>query len=257
MNKILIVGKGYVGSAVVSIFKKDECVIVDPRYSRIKLEDLKGQKFKTIFVSLDTPKEDNFYLLQSVVKKINKLLPGNIVCCKSTALPLIYEKIERVNKNISVIHYPEFLSHRTNIKDFKTQKFIILGGSKSSCIVVSSLLKSRLKKVKKVIYTDIKTASLVKYASNSFLASKITFFNELYKIFKKSKIKSTFSTFVEILLNDNRIGKSHTVVPGTDGRFGWGGHCFNKDILHLYRFSNSKLLKYIFNLNKQHRKLYV
>jgi len=253
MNKILIVGYGIVGSAVASVFRKTEYIIIDPRQSRKRIEDFKGCKFKTIFVCVDTPKEDNFNLLKAVIKKINRLLPGNIVCCKSTALPLVYKRIKKENKNIFLIHSPEFLSHRTNIKDFKTQKFLIFGGEKKSCNYVGKLLKNRLKNVKKIIYTDIKTAAFVKYASNTFLASKITFFNELYRIGKKSRIGTSFDSFVKILTNDSRIGNSHTMVPGSDGQFGWGGHCFDKDFWHLYKFSNSGLLKSIIDTNKRHR----
>jgi UDP-glucose 6-dehydrogenase len=64
---------------------------------------------------------------------------------------------------------------------------------------------------------------------------------------------SNFAEFSYLLGCDERIGHSHTEVPGWDGKFGWGGHCFNKDNLELEKFSNSRLVKFIRQLNQEQR----
>ena len=90
-----------------------------------------------------------------------------------------------------------------------------------------------------VSYTGIGEASLSKYAINSFLATKVTFMNELYNLVKTADLDWP-SVKVSIGL-DSRQGHSHFDVPGPDGKFGFGGACFPKD--------TSALLKYAESLN--------
>ena len=120
-------------------------------------------------------------------------------------------------------------------------------------IVLSKILKPRLRLLKHIEFTDIKTAALVKYAENGFLSYKITFFNELYNIHKNLKISVSYERLVKLLVLDERIGTSHTQVPGRDGKRGWGGHCFDKDNLQFEKFSKSKLIKFMRTINNEHR----
>ena len=69
---------------------------------------------------------------------------------------------------------------------------------------------------------------MVKYATNVFFATKISFFNELYKI--AEKVGANPTDVIEEVIQDGRIGRSHFMVPGHDGDFGYGGHCFPKDV---------------------------
>lgn len=250
---ILIVGHGYVGSAISNAFKKDTVTIIDPKYNNNRLIDFKGKRFDIIFVSVDTPKRENFKTLDTVLSGINLHLPGNIVCSKSTATPEFYFNATKKYKNISIIHSPEYLSHRNNKKDFEHQTFLILGGNKKESARVSKIFTSRLKYIKEVRVTDIKTAALIKYSENAFLALKVTFANELYKIHKQQCCNSSFEEFTEMLGLDPRITQAHMQVPGWDGKLGWGGHCLIKDNYELEKFSGSPLVKFIRNLNKRHR----
>ena len=61
------------------------------------------------------------------------------------------------------------------------------------------------------------------------LATKVTFFNELHALHDASGSNASWEQFTEMLGTDPRIGKSHMKVPGPDGKFGYGGHCFPKD----------------------------
>ena len=94
-------------------------------------------------------------------------------------------------------------------------------------------------KTKEHIFTDLKTASLIKYSINTFLASKVIFFNELHSIYEKLDVKDSWESVVNIISRDNRIGDSHMDVPGHDGRKGFGGACFPKDSLALIKFAES------------------
>lgn len=252
--KILIIGHGYVGSAISSVFSNTEKDIIDPKYSRLLIEDVSKNNYDVVFVCVDTPHGDNFKTLNGVLKNLNKVMKkGTIVCCKSTAPPYFYGQVERQYKNIIITYSPEYLSHHSNIKDFQNQTFLIIGGNKNACKKISNIIKCKVKTIQTVRFTDIRTAALVKYAENAFLAYKITFFNELFDIHKKHKLKSTFKDTVELLTLDTRIGTSHTQVPGRDGKRGWGGHCFEKDNLELQKFSKSKLIEFMRKINKLHR----
>ncbi len=76
---------------------------------------------------------------------------------------------------------------------------------------------------------------MVKYFTNCFLATKVTFANEIYQICQKADID--YDKVCEYALYDTRIGKSHLAVPGPDGDVGFGGHCFPKDLGALIYFA--------------------
>ena len=76
---------------------------------------------------------------------------------------------------------------------------------------------------------------MVKYLTNSFLATKVSFANEIYQIC--SKLKVDYDKVVEYAILDDRLGKTHWQVPGPDGDFGYGGHCFPKDLKALIKLA--------------------
>ena len=90
---------------------------------------------------------------------------------------------------------------------------------------------------------------------SSDLATKVTFFNELYKMYKSQGCEASYEEFAEMVGLDERIGQSHTQVPGQDGKFGWDSHCFNKDLYELEKFGGSSLIKFIRELNTEHRSI--
>ena len=86
-----------------------------------------------------------------------------------------------------------------------------------------------------IVKTGTKTAEMIKYFTNCFLATKVTFANEMYDICQETGID--FDKVTEYALYDSRIGKSHLTVPGPDGDRGFGGHCFPKDIKAIIFFA--------------------
>jgi len=91
-----------------------------------------------------------------------------------------------------------------------------------------------------VYKTDMVTASMVKYCINSFLATKVTFMNEMYDVLKAAK-GTDWPTFTKIIENDPRIGNTHMKVPGNDGQRGYAGSCFPKDTNALAWFAREIL----------------
>jgi len=256
MYKVMIVGHGFVGSAIASLFSDEEKVIVDPKFTDNKISDNPGIPFDAVFVSVDTPKAEGFKLLDSVLQELDyNMVEGTPVCCKSTATPEFYYEVSQKYKNIKIVHSPEYLNKSNPVKMFQGQKFFIIGGDQHAAMTVGHIFKSRLNHVKNIRYTDIRTAAMVKYSENAFLAMRVTFFNEIYKMHKAQGCESTYEEFAEMVGLDERIGQSHSKVPGSDGKFGWDSHCFNKDLYELEIFGGSPLIKFIRELNAEHRSI--
>ena len=138
---------------------------------------------------------------------------------------------------------------------FKEQTFFILGGDQHAAMQVADIFNSRLNHVKEVRITDIRTAAMVKYAENTFLALKVTYFNELYLAHQSQNCESSFEEFAEMVGLDPRIGQSHTRVPGSDGKRGWASHCLTKDVFEFAKFSGSPLAQFVRELNETHRNI--
>ena len=171
----MIVGHGYVGSAVASIFDDEEKVIIDPKFNDNKISDFSEQKFDAVFVCVDTPKGNNTTLLNKVLGEINEYIGNNTpVCCKSTSTPKYYGNAEETFTNIRVLHSTEYLSSNNNIEKFQKQTFCIVGGEINACHIVTSIFVERLDFLQKenTHVTDIKTAALVKYSEILFLCMK-------------------------------------------------------------------------------------
>lgn len=230
--KIGIIGQGFVGNAVYQKFKnffdvftfdlnRDLC---NSTISEIKLN------CKVIFVCVPTPMNNdgscNVKIVESVVEDLSDV-NGLIIINKSTAIPGFTEKLNYRYKNLQVIFNPEFLTERNAISDYDNQKRIILGGPRPSTTIVKNIF-SKVFPNSIIIKTGSKHAEMIKYFTNSFLATKVSFANEMYELC--NKLNLDFDKVVEYSLHDERIGNSHLNVPGPDGDYGFGGHCFPKDL---------------------------
>ena len=101
---------------------------------------------------------------------------------------------------------------------------------------MAELYKWRFDNKVPIIQTDYQTAELIKYMNNTFLATKLSFMNEMFLV--ANKVGANWEKAVEGFVLDNRVGLSHVNVPGHDGKFGFGGSCFPKDIQAFIEFSN-------------------
>ena len=98
------------------------------------------------------------------------------------------------------------------------------------------LYKWRFGKTISIIETNFETAELIKYMTNTFLATKVSFLNEMRIL--SDKVGANWEDAVEGFVRDGRVGHSHLNVPGPDGKFGFGGSCFPKDIQALISFAD-------------------
>jgi UDPglucose 6-dehydrogenase len=160
---------------------------------------------------------------------------GKVAVIKSTIPPGTTAAYNDNVKFIQVVFNPEFLTEANAIDDFKNQTRIIVGGPRPASSVVKNVFRKAFPKTT-IIKTGSNTAEMVKYFTNCFLSTKVSFANEIKQVCDNLDID--FDKVVEYGLYDDRIGKSHWSVPGPDGSMGFGGHCFPKDLnalIHLAR----------------------
>tara|TARA_B100002052_G_scaffold162273_1_gene147774 strand:- start:1402 stop:2451 length:1050 start_codon:yes stop_codon:yes gene_type:complete len=182
-----------------------------------------------------TPTKKNKYeadlsQVYSVAKEIGKNIKSfKIIINKSTVPVMTGDKVEKIISNnvkkklFSVVSNPEFLREGEAIRDFIYPDRVVIGTSeKKSNKILKNLYSPLISKGAKYINTSRRAAELIKYASNAFLATKITFINELANLCEK----------LDIDVEDVSIG------IGTDNRIGsrflragpaYGGSCFPKD----------------------------
>lgn len=230
--KIGIIGYGFVGKAIAAGLNEDVSILkIDPKLNT-NINDLIDFKPNAIFICVPTPMNEDFSqdisILKDAIKKLNELNLQSLIIIKSTVLPKYIIEIE---KQISeFIYNPEFLREKHAKQDFIESKLIVFGENNTSAKKLEEIYRDHSKCIcTNYIYTDAIAASLIKYTINSFLATKVTFFNELNSLFNQSGTEESWDNFILAIANDPRIGNSHMQVPGHDGRLGFGGACLPKD----------------------------
>ena len=228
-----IVGQGFVGTAVreglKGFFEIETYDIA--KESTCKTLDEICKKSKILFVCLPTPMNTDgscyIGIVDEVLEKINALNTCKTIVVKSTIPPGTTAKWNNMYSNIDIVFNPEFLTEANSNNDFKNQNRIIIGGPKKAASRVRRLFVKAFPKVK-IIKTDSTYAEMVKYVTNSFLSTKVSFANEMYQICEGLDVD--YDKIIEYAMHDERLGYSHWSVPGPDGDFGYGGHCFPKDV---------------------------
>ena len=249
--KVGIVGFGFVGKALRNGLKDNvDCIEIDPKLNT-DINDLKNHKPHIVFICLPTPMNDdgsqNIDIVNNVIKEINQFDQDLLIVLKSTILPKYIEEISKISNNLII--NPEFLREKFANEDFINSEIIVFGGDESNCNKLSNFYENHTNCIcNDYIITDGISASLIKYTINSFLSLKVIFFNEMKSVFDNLNSNNDWSNFIEALSKDKRIGDSHMSVPGPDGRYGFGGPCFPKDVNALIEYSKEigselKLLK--------------
>ena len=262
--KIAIVGHGFVGKALENGLRDNvEALIIDPIYNN-NISNLSNFSPNIIFLCLPTPMNEDgsqdISIVIKVIDEIKKLKLNSTIVLKSTILPNHIEKI--LSNNLNIVVNPEFLTEKNALQDFIDSDLIILGGKEKFTSFVASFYKNNtLCKTEEYVFTDEISAAMLKYTVNTFLANKSIFFNELHDLFKNSGSKENWKNFISAISKDSRIGSSHMQVPGPDGRYGFGGACFPKDLNAFVNFAISKnvsldLLETVIKINNNIRGTY-
>jgi len=151
-------------------------------------------------------------------------------------------------ETIYIVSEIDVSDYRVQILDTDAQKLVskgharIIGGGdtmiqKHEVEKVGDLYRSRFGESQPVIETNWETAELIKYMSNCFFTTKISYMNEMYQI--ANKCEADWEVVLDGFFRDGRVGHSHMNVPGPDGKFGFGGSCFPKDIQAIIHFGES------------------
>ncbi len=250
-----VVGHGYVGQAVEAFFLgKTNVLVTDKAKPELKSLTDVVRECELIFACVPTPMradgschtgivETVIDDIERTAKQIGRNTNEFIVIIKSTVRPGFTEEMQGKHLNMRILFSPEFLTEKNSIKDFQKTNRIILGGDEDDARVAfkyfEGVIPERVANDETLLLQCFPTvAEMAKLFTNGILMTKIMFSNEMYLMCEKLGIEYDEVRFLAIL--DNRIGESHTRVPGHDGSMGAGGSCFPKDINNL-RFSAKEM----------------
>lgn len=270
-----IIGSGIIGQATGIGLSKSGNKVVFYDIDNEKLTALKKKGYQVVkdltsaiqssdilFVCLPTPSSNgsiNCKIIESVISEIGKLLNKirqyKLIVIRSTVLPTmtrckivpLLEKYSnlKAGEDFGVCMNPEFLREKSSLQDFLNPSRIIIGqlDKKSGDILekVYSFFEAPL------IRTKLDTAEMIKYAANLFLASKISFFNEMYLVCQKIGVDS--NVLGRAVAYDPRIG-----AYGVRGGYPFDGACLPKDLTAFRTFArtlkiNPKMLDAINSVN--------
>lgn len=263
--KMGIIGFGFVGQAVDYGFSTDlvDKFVVDPKYNENKLEDLCDWQPNVTFICLPTPsKDDGSIDTKSIEDAVMKLVnrTESFIVIKSTVTPDVIERLTRIDQRI--VYQPEFL-HEGNAKaDFINAPFRICGCVQQEAAQYLEGIYNffSITNPAQMIQMTPVEASFFKYAINNYLAMKVTFMNQLKGIM--DDFGGSYNMLSRALMADQRIGYSHMKIPGPDGKKGFGGACFPKDLSAFINFVETKtsveptLLKQVKSINDDIRSEY-
>ena len=260
MDSFGILGNGFVGNAIYQGMKEQYNIRIfdkDRNKSNCSFDNFDEEEI--VFVCLPTPMNEDGTIDISILKSaISNLTEYKTLVIKSTITPAAAEELIRDNPYQRFVFNPEFLTERTAVKDFKNPSRIVLGGDKEYVDTIEKLYRKVFpSRLIEIIKTDAKTACFIKYFCNCFFAAKVSLMNEFRQIADISGVD--WDVALNGLLSSGWVNPMHTMVPGPDGDFGFGGKCFPKDINAMIKFIESNnvepvMLKAAWNKNAEIRK---
>jgi len=258
--------------------KKGEMPIYEPGLSEIVLKSISQNRLsfttslsegirdsEIVFICVGTPQSDTGDADLSSVWKVAEEIGRNletykVIVLKSTVPVGTNEKVKRVirenlryNVEFDVVSNPEFLREGYSVEDMRNPDRTIIGSDSEKAISIMKRLYEHLGKP--IVEADFRSSEMIKYASNAFLASKISFINEMAQICERSG--ADVSTVAKGMGLDSRIGPKFL-----NAGIGYGGSCFPKDVAALYKTSTDqaydfKLLRGVMEVNELQKDYFV
>jgi len=248
-----IIGNGFVGKATQLLqSNKDNLIVYDiiPELCKPIKTQLKAFNFcDIIFLCLPTPMNKNGSchtdIIEEMVFNLKKFInfDEKIVIIRST-VPV------GTSDNLNCYFFPEFLTEKNYLQDFVNNKNWIFGlknnkqdilFKKNITELINTAYQNNNIKYNNIEFMQNSETEMVKMFRNSFLALKVSFCNEIYEFCKKKNIN--YDNVKNIAIKDERIGISHTNVPGQDNKNGYGGICLPKDMNSLLYQMNQVYMK--------------
>ena len=216
-----------------------------------------------IFITVGTPPKENgeadLSFIEKVAEDIGKNLKNyKVIVVKSTVPPGTCQKIKNIVKRYSQVDFdivsnPEFLREGSAIVDFMKPDRIVIGSENKRANDIMNSLYKTLKAP--ILFTSIESSEMIKYASNAFLATKISFINEIANVCEI--VGADVEEIAKGMGLDPRIGSGFLKAG-----IGYGGSCFPKDVHALHQSAgingyNFHLLKSVIEVNNNQRKLII
>lgn len=261
-KKIAVIGYGYVGKAVANYFRDHfDVLIYDTNPDQISNTQEDCNKCDLAVICVPTPEAPDYSVDLSYVESSVSWLETPLILLKSTVPPgTVDSLVEKFNKK--VCFSPEFIGEGKYVvqwwkdknyphpTDMKYHDFHIVGGRKEDARAILEFFKTVSGPECKYQVTDAKTAELVKYAENTWGATKVTFCNEMALI--ANSIGVDWDEVRELWLLDGRVERMHTAV--FKDKRGFSGKCFPKDLAGIIKQAeksgfNPKFLKSVWNRN--------
>ena len=259
----------------VDMLNNGQITIYEPGLEKIFLRNLKEDRLKftsdlqsgiegaqILFLALPTPPGDDGsadlkYVL-GVAKSLGKLINEYVVVVDKSTVPVgTAEKVtaaiaENAIVEFDVVSNPEFLREGVAVEDFMKPDRVVIGcGTERSKKLMTELYAPFVRSGNPLIFMDVRSAELTKYAANAFLATKITFMNEIAQLCER--LNADVDMVRLGIGSDARIGKRF-LFPG----IGYGGSCFPKDVQALVKSSNEvdydfQILNAVMDVNEKQK----
>ena len=259
----------------VDMLNNGQITIYEPGLEKIFLRNLKEGRLKftsdlqsgiegaqILFLALPTPpgedgSADLKYVL-GVAKSLGKLIKEYVVVVDKSTVPVgTAEKvtaaiIENATVEFDVVSNPEFLREGVAVEDFMKPDRVVIGcGTERAKKLMTELYAPFVRSGNPLIFMDVRSAELTKYAANAFLATKITFMNEIAQLCER--LNADVDMVRLGIGSDARIGKRF-LFPG----IGYGGSCFPKDVQALAKSSNEvdydfQILNAVMDVNEKQK----
>ncbi len=230
------------------------------RFTTSYSEGLEGAEFA--FIAVDTPSgaegEADLKYMRMAAETVAKEMPNSLVIVNKSTVPIgtgdwmaeIVEQYVAPGLEFAVVSNPEFLREGAAINDFLHPDRIVLGSTDRQAAEKVAQLYLSLRAP--IIVTDLRTAEMIKYASNAYLANRISFINEMASICEE--LGADIKEVAAGMGYDKRIGHSYL-----DAGVGWGGSCFPKDVKALAHMAaihgcHPQLLRAVIEINRDQRR---
>jgi UDPglucose 6-dehydrogenase len=248
-KKIGIIGVGVVGDALAKVISNP---ILYDKYKNIGSIDAVNRA-DIIFICVPTPYKKEIGFDGSMVEEAISIIKRNkIIVIKSTVLPGTTEKMQKMHPSHKILFNPEFLKEVSAEEDMKKPYEQIIGYTELSKNVAKEILKILPKAPAEFIIPAVE-AEMVKYFSNTFLATKVIFANQIYDLCQKLGVN--YDSIKEMARTNPRFSFSHFDI-WADGYRGYSGKCLPKDVKSLIQLGDKvgvdlSLLKKVDEINEK------
>jgi UDPglucose 6-dehydrogenase len=228
--RVGIAGYGVIGQATASVFS--DMVVYDPPQGYPDPKPL--AECGVVFVCVPTPTKDgkqDLSIVQQCLKDLAAVLPeGHIVALRSTVLPGTNRQLQKEHPRLVLASNPEFLRSHRAMDDMREPYRIVIGADdpRARRALVAAYDESLVRPASRhYVLTSTTTAELIKYAANCYLATKISYFNEMYDVCRA--LDADYETLRHALGLDPRIAPGEETMINPRNR-GFDDECLPKDL---------------------------